>query len=103
MPVLIGAHRHSVLEASGEGGRHRPREKACLCREAKVREGCGEEERKEEEPRAASTRETQSQVEAWGVSKGDSTDEDDENDDEDDGDDSEGMAARLDRILQDLP
>ena len=43
-----------------------------------------------------------SQVEAWGESKQDSPDEDDENDD-DDGDDSEGMAARLDRILQNLP
>ena len=37
MPVPTGAHRCPVLEASGEGGRRRPREKACLRREAKVR------------------------------------------------------------------
>ena len=33
----------------------------------------------------------------------DSPDEDDESDDGDDDDDSEGMAARLDRILEDPP
>ena len=49
-----------------------------------------------------STRGTPSQVEAWGESEEDTPDEDDENDDDDDGDDSEGMAARLDQILQDL-
>ena len=54
VPILIGAHRRLVLEASGEGGRRRPQETACLHREAKVREGRREEERKEEEPRAAS-------------------------------------------------
>jgi len=37
-----------------------------------------------------------------GESEEDSPDEDDENDDDDDGDDFEGMAARLDQILQDL-
>ena len=36
-------------------------------------------------------------------SEEDSPDKDDKNDDDDDGDDSEGMVARLDRILQDLP
>ena len=66
MPVVTGGHRRSVLEASGEGGRRRSREKACLRREAKVRKGHGEEERKEEEPRAASAREVPSQVEARG-------------------------------------
>jgi len=38
-----------------------------------------------------------------GESEEDSPNEDDENDDDDGNDDSEGMAARLDWILQDLP
>jgi len=38
-----------------------------------------------------------------GESEVDSPDEDDESDDGDDDDDSEGMAARLDRILEDPP
>jgi hypothetical protein len=44
-----------------------------------------------------------SQVKAWGESEEDSPDEDDESDGDDDGDDFEGMAVRLDRILEDLP
>ena len=38
-----------------------------------------------------------------GESEEDSPDEDDESDDSDDGEDSEGTAARLNRILEDLP
>jgi len=57
----------------------------------------------EEEPRATSAHGTSSQVKVWGESEEDTPDEDDESDDGNDGKDSEGIAARLDRILDDLP
>ena len=70
--------------------------------EAEVRKGFGEEEGKEEKSRTTSLGGLSIEVQAEGEPEEESPDENDGGDD-DDSDDSEGMASRLDRILEGPP
>ena len=58
---------------------------------------------KKEESRASSAGDTSSKVQAEGEPEEESPDEDDGGDGDDDSDNSEGMASRLDRILEGPP